>query len=118
MQWNLKNGKDGGADLMAKSIIQSNKECFMCRRILGAGVQLPDRFLEEHHIFNAANRKHSDKYGLTVWLCPAHHRTGKNAVHSDYQAMVFMKRIGQMAFEERYGHEEFMNVFGKNYLEV
>ena len=39
------------------------RECFLCGRN-GRG----DR-LERHHIFGAANRKLSEKYGLTVWLC-------------------------------------------------
>lgn len=46
---------------MSKSILQSEKECFMCGTVLN---------LERHHvIFGTAGRKISDKLGLTVWLC-------------------------------------------------
>ena len=102
---------------MAKSIIQTEKECFICRHMLGDGIDLPPRSLEEHHIFNAANRKLSEQYGLKVWLCINHHREGMNAVHRHPYPMILLKRIGQQAFEEKYGHEEFMKIFGRNYLE-
>ena len=54
---------------MSKSIMQHEKECYICRKLVGAGVPLPGAGLEEHHIFGAANRKLSEHYGLKVWLC-------------------------------------------------
>ena len=44
---------------MAKSILQKDKECFLCTRM---------QDLEQHHIFGGPNRKWSEKYGLKVWL--------------------------------------------------
>ena len=55
-----------------KSIIQNEKECFFCGQTA---------CLQDHHIFfGEKNRKHSEKYGLKVWLCVEHH-TGKESVH-------------------------------------
>ena len=49
---------------MMNSIIQSKKECYVCHR---QGV------LHKHHVFGGSNRKNSERYGMTVWLCPADH---------------------------------------------
>lgn len=94
-----------------KSIIQENADyCFVCGRYGQT---------ERHHaIFGTANRKKSDKYGLTVYLCPDCHR-GTNGVHgkSGHALDLQLKRIAQKKFEEKYSHEKFMNVFGRNYLD-
>ena len=72
--------------------------------------------LERHHIFGGvANRPLSEKYGLWVWLCKEHH-TGKDGVQYDKKRNQAFKRLAQIAFEARYSHEEWMNVFKKNYL--
>ena len=69
-----------------------------------------------HRIFyGTANRIHSDHYNLIVPLCLAHH-TGTNGVHNNKELDSFLKRKGQRAFEQQYGHEKFMAIFGKNYL--
>ena len=53
---------------MAKSIIQSEKKCFICG----------SPYVEEHHIFfGTANRRLSESRGLKCWLCNYHH-TGSN----------------------------------------
>ena len=93
-----------------KTIIQTKKECFFCRTMQN---------LEDHHIFfGEKNRRWSEKYGLKVWLCPYDHRDNKTGVHG--QATWKRKRleqIGQRAFEQLYGHEKFMQIFGRNYLD-
>ena len=91
-----------------KSIIQHEKVCFLCGSRVG---------LEEHHIFGGANRKHSERYGLKVWLCGIQcHREGLNSAHRNREVSDSLKRLGQIAFEARHTHEEFMQIFGKNYL--
>lgn len=74
---------------------------------------------EEHHIFpGTPNRKNSEKYGLKVYLCPECHRTGKKAVHNCKKTMDKIKQDGQRTFEDVHGtREEFMKIFGKNWLE-
>lgn len=90
-----------------KSIIQDEKRCFKCRT----------PFVEEHHIFyGTANRKLSEKYGLKIWLCPKHHRTGEEAAHRNREIDLEYKRMAQTIFEETHTREEFLKIFGKNYL--
>lgn len=92
---------------MAKSIIQTERECFVCRSTQN---------LQEHHVFyGTANRKQSEKYGMTVWLCQMHH-TGNRGVHFDKALDTKLKEIGQKKFEETHSREEFIKIFGRNYL--
>ncbi len=95
-----------------ESIMQTEKECFICHK---NGATDP---LEAHHIFNGANRKHSEKYGLKVWLCGnACHRNGPMAVHQNRLMANAIKAKGQTAFESHYGtREDFIQIFGRNYL--
>lgn len=92
-----------------KSIIQTNKEeCYLCG----------GRASEVHHVLKGtANRKWSEKYGLTVHLCHSCHRTGKYAVHNDRETDLRLIRTAQKIFELQVGtREEFMRIFGRNYL--
>lgn len=66
--------------------------------------------------FGTANRSLSIKYGLVVPLCSSHHNMGNDGVHNCRETDLYIKRIAQKAFEEKYSHEEFMRIFGKNYL--
>ena len=93
----------------SKSIMQKgDKRCFLCGKVNG---------LEEHHVFGGANRKWSEKYGLKVYLCGIEcHREGPNSAHKNRDVSERLKRLGQIAFEARHSHEEFMQIFGKNYL--
>lgn len=93
---------------MVNSIIHKTKVCFLCGRT---------GYLERHHIYFGANRKHSETYGLWVWLCPSCHRTGRDAVHRDYDTNLKLKRIGQQAFERNNTRKKFMRIFGRNYLD-
>ena len=92
-----------------KSIIQKEKECYLCGSTQG---------LERHHcLYGTANRKLADKYGLTVWLCSKHHRDSKVGVHGmNTEADKMLKRIAQKAFEKKWNHELWMLQFGRNYL--
>lgn len=90
------------------------KKCFLCGRN-GNG----DR-LELHHIFGAANRDKSDKYGLTVYLCGERcHRLGRLSVHQNAEVMEYVHKYGQRKAMEEQGwtKEEFREIFGRNYLE-
>lgn len=96
-----------------KSIIQSEKECFLCGRAFEYG---PDR-LEDHHIFFGPNRKHSEKYGLKVWLCgDSCHRNGHMSLHKNRKIDLAVKGIAQKKFEETHSREEFRKIFGKSWL--
>ena len=87
-------------------------KCFLCQRNRHAG-------LEVHHIFGAANRKLSTKYGLVVTLCSDCHRLGEHAVHRDADTMQYLHEYGQRKAMRQQGWtvQEFMEIFGKNYIE-
>ncbi|MBQ9027429.1 MAG: hypothetical protein IJ110_01550 [Lachnospiraceae bacterium] len=101
---------------MARSIIQDKTEqrCILCT-LLNNDIRRKSG-IEEHHIFGGLNRKLSEHYGLKVYLCPQHHRIGKDAVHQNVMNAMILKMIGQRAFEELYGHDRFMAEFGRNWL--
>ena len=92
---------------MSKSIMQPDGEkvCY----ISGSRYNL-----DCHHcIPGTANRKLSEKYGLTVWL--------RHDIHMDLHERnndlkMQLKQDAQRAFEEKYSHEKWMEVFGRNYL--
>ena len=89
------------------SIVDGGKKCcYLC----GTSHQL-----EIHHIFSGSNRKHSTKYGLVVTLCANCHR-GVGGVHNNYDKMLYLRKIGQKAFEKEYPHLNFVKIFHKNYL--
>lgn len=63
-----------------KSIIKGDSEdrCYICGRA---------EWIERHHIFNGtANRKKSEKYGLTVHLCHWCHNEPPRGVHYNQDA--------------------------------
>lgn len=89
------------------SILQSYKECYMCHMVGD---------LHKHHIFGGPNRKWSDKYGLWIWLCPKHHNMSDAGVHFNKPLDLQVKQIAQREFEDTYGHDKFMQIFGRNYI--
>jgi len=94
--------------MASKSIVQKgDPRCFFC----GKTVEL-----ERHHIYPGANRKWSEKFGLWVWSCNYHHTDPKEGVQYNRKKADNLKRLGQIAFEARHTHDEFMEIFGKNYI--
>lgn len=91
-----------------RSVIQSDlNECYEC------GCRT---WLEEHHIFGGSNRKLSENYGLKVMLCHFCHNEPPYGVHHNAEMMQKYHEIGQRAFEETHSRDEFMKLFGRNYL--
>lgn len=88
---------------MAKSILQTDKECFICHTT---------RNLEEHHCTPGCRRKLAEEYGLKVWLCHDCHM----AAHNDMKYLTELKQYAQTVFVSKYGTELWMQRFGKNYL--
>ena len=92
---------------MAESIIQKERECFFCGRMTD---------LERHHVFGGtANRKISEKYGMTVYLCHECH-TGTEGAQYDKTRNLELKRKAQEAFQNIYGRRLWMTLIKKNYL--
>lgn len=58
----------------------------------------------------------SEQYGTWVWLRADWHNLSDYGVHFNKELDRKLKVLTQEKFEEKYGHEKFMQVFGKNYL--
>lgn len=89
------------------------KTCFLCGRN-GNGDPL-----EHHHIFGGDRRKLSEKYGLYVYLCHSRcHIYGPYSPHQNGEVMDYLHKYGQRKAmkEQGWTTEDFMKVFGANYL--
>lgn len=105
---------------MAKSIMQTKKECYLCREYanrVGIYGSLPPKQLHKHHIMHGtANRRLAEKYGVWCYLCLNHHEIGPEAVHNNADVDRHLKELAQEEFEKRYTRQFWMFTFGKNYL--
>ena len=90
-----------------KSILQSEKKCYISETTEG---------LHKHHIYGGSNRKWSEKYGLWVWLRADLHNMSNQGVHFNKELDDFFKRLGQIKFEKTHSRDEFMRIFGRNWL--
>lgn len=113
---------------MSRSIIPGDEpgKCYICthygrtpealrEECAHRGAATPQQ-IEEHHIFGGPFRKFSEHYGIKVHLCTYHHTSGSEAVHNNRTWDLRLKQIGQKAFEERYSHGMWMQVFRRDYL--
>jgi len=72
--------------------------------------------LQNHHIFNAALRKKSDKYDeCQITLCWDCHLSSQG-VHNNQTLNLKLKQQAQEKLELKYGHEWYLKEFYKNYL--
>ena len=95
-----------------KSIIQSKKECFICRT--NYEVETTSG-LHEHHIFEGTAK--SEKYGLKIWLCYRHYITNpRYSIRYQKQLDLELKQLAQKRFEESHSRKEFFEHFIKSYL--
>lgn len=92
---------------MAKSIMQTEKYCYLCTSTTG---------IEEHHIYFGSLRRISEKHGFKCFLCADHHR-GNISPHQRRDVDLLLKRICQSRFEKTHSREEFMQIIGRNYLD-
>ena len=104
--------------------MQSVKECYLCRRdaeALGYYGALTDEGLDKHHvIYGTANRRLSDQTGLWVYLCKRHHNLDNSpvAVHFNRAVREELCRDAQRAYLRDHSFEDWMEKFGRNYLEA
>lgn len=73
--------------------------------------------LHEHHIFGGSNRSISEAEGMKVYLCINHHVVGTEAVHNNQTNMRLLQQEGQRVYEQIHTREQFMQLFGQNYLD-
>lgn len=72
-----------------------------------------------HEVFyGTANRKKSIQYGLCIRLCPEHHNASNEGVHFNKAFDEKLKKNVQYIAMQHYGWttEDFIKIFGKNYL--
>lgn len=98
----------------ASILHEGDGTCYLCIRLNGD--YRHHDVLHTHHVFGGPNRGLSEAYGLKVRLCLGHHETDPVAVHKNHDTMLLVQQDAQRAFEVEYGHEKFMELFGKNYL--
>ena len=100
-----------------KSILhEKDGTCYLCMKLHNNLNRYG--YTEEHHVFGGnPNRKLSEKYGLKVHLCIWHHRTGPESVHQNQTVARMLKQIAQRKFEETHTREEFMEIFGRNWMD-
>lgn len=97
---------------MAKSIIQTERECYICAKL---GFHTYKNLEEHHFIPGIAKRRLCEADGLKAFLCQYHHRE----VHSaDSKWMNPLKKEAQIRYMEYYGRseDEFRSRYGKSYL--
>lgn len=96
---------------MGRSIVQKDtSRCFICHS---------RQWLELHHIFGAALKKKSEKYGLMVRLCHYCHNEPPRGVHQNREIRRKVQAFAQKKAMQEYGWsvEDFIKEFYKNYLE-
>ena len=83
--------------------------CYLCGKAAN---------LECHHVFGGANRKASDRYGLTVRLCHECHNEPPHGVHHNAtNQKKLQRRVQRVAMRHyKWSVEEFRLIFGKNFL--
>lgn len=94
-----------------KSVLQDDEtHCYLCGR---------SGQLEQHHIYPAALRNKSTRWGCTVMLCHNCHNEPPNGVHFNREVADKLKADCQIACMDAYHwtKEEFVANFYKNYLE-
>lgn len=73
--------------------------------------------VERHHIFGAANRGRSERYGFIIPLRPDLHPNGAYAGGDAKLIDIKLKQMAQRYYEEHYGtREDFIKEFGKSHL--
>lgn len=92
-----------------KSIISNEKYCLICGTAFN---------IHKHHVFEGTGRrKKSEKYGCWIYLCAKHHNMSNEGIHFNKELDLSIKKMCQKKWEEAYGsREDFIRVFGKNYL--
>ena len=73
--------------------------------------------LHKHEVFyGTANRQKSIKWGMVIALCPSHHNMSSQGIHYNKELDLHVKQEAQRIFEKTYPDEDFLAIFGKNYL--
>ena len=77
--------------------------CYICKQ---------NKKEDWHEVIEGKNRQVSMKYGLVIPICRKCHEI----VTNDKSLQDKLHKVGQKEFEKKYKTENFIKVFGKNYL--
>lgn len=106
--------KDRVPDSKRFSIITERMDrCYICNR--SGDLKAEDFRLKLwlHEVFGGSGKRELSKYyGLVVPLCMKCHED----VHKRKEDATALKQVGQKFFEVHYPNEDFIDVFGRNYL--
>ena len=85
---------------MAKSIMHNKEDgtCYLCMLLNHDYARRSG--LQEHHV--------------ELYLCLQHHTVGPEAVHNNKANSGLLQHDAQKAFEKKYSHEMWMQVFGRD----
>jgi hypothetical protein len=72
-------------------------------------------YAQRHEVFFGNRRQLSIEYGLQKRLCHEHHQ-GPLGPHKNREYDLELKREAQTRFEQEHSRDEFMRLFGRNYL--
>lgn len=87
----------------AESLLDNGGYCFTCS--VGGT-------LARHEVFGGADRQTSKAVGMWTQLCPYCHAK----IHQHGKADETLKATAQVIFEQNHTHEEFIALFGENYI--
>ena len=102
MIFDLKSKSGFGENNRFSIITENLDKCFIC----GAKKE------ELHEVFEGKNRQMSMKYGLVIPICRKCHKS----IPNNKTLREKIHKVGQKAFKNRYKNENFIKIFGKNYL--
>ena len=90
------------------SILQANRECFVCR----------NRNIHIHEVYFGRNRKNSIEDGCCIYLCPIHHNMSSQGIHFNHDLDIKVKQEMERKWLEYYNKtvEDFIKRYSKNYL--
>jgi hypothetical protein len=98
-----------------RSIIQEKTgQCYLCMKLHD---DYSAKYTEEHHVFmGTKDRKMSERFGLKVQLCKAHHEHdgGPEAVHRNHEICLGLQREAQKAFILNFPDLNFRDFFSKS----
>lgn len=83
------------------------RECYLCGST---------QWIERHHVFGGSRRRKSEEHGMVVDLCHWCHNEPGRGVHHNKKRRLVLQQEFQRKFEQTHSREEFMAIFGKNYL--
>lgn len=92
-----------------KSIISNERFCLVCGSPMN---------IHKHHIYEGSGRrKLSEQYGCWCYLCARHHNMSNQGVHFNKVLDLKLKQQCQKAFEWNHTRDDFIKIFGRNYLD-